>query len=303
MNKRILVISLAVVCIAAVVLVFTLGKGNSEAVASVDGEKISKDDLYEAMVKQGGQQALDGLISQKVVELEAKKQNISVSGQDIQKELDKYYAQYGGEEVFKQALTQSGYTLEQVKKDMELTVKLNKLLEPRIKISEDEKKKYFEENKATFGQPKQVKASHILVETEDKAKEIKEKLAKGEDFAKLAKEKSTDPGSKENGGDLGFFGSGQMVKEFEDAAFALKVGEISAPVKTQYGYHIIKVTETKDAKEANYEENKDKITDTLKEQKMQTEYGAWMQEVYSKYKIENSLTKKSTTDQTSGKTN
>ncbi|MDT3699910.1 MAG: peptidylprolyl isomerase [Thermincola sp.] len=292
MNKRTLIISLAVVCIAAVVLVFTLGKGNSEAVASVDGEKISKDDLYEAMVKQGGQQALDGLISQKVVELEAKKQNITVTEQDIQKELDKYYAQYGGEEVFKQALTQSGYTLERVKKDMELTVKLNKLLEPRIKISEDEKKKYFEENKATFGQPKQVKASHILVETEDKAKEIKEKLAKGEDFAKLAKENSTDPGSKENGGDLGFFGSGQMVKEFEDAAFALKVGEISAPVKTQYGYHIIKVTETKDAKEANYEESKDKITDTLKEQKMQTEYGAWMQEVYPKYKIENSLAPK-----------
>lgn len=292
MNKRTLIISLAVVCIAAVVLVFTLGKGNSDVVASVDGEKISKDDLYEAMVKQGGQQALDGLISQKVVELEAKKQNITVTEQDTQKELDKYYAQYGGEEVFKQALTQSGYTLEQVKKDMELTVKLNKLLEPRIKISEDEKKKYFEENKATFGQPKQVKASHILVETEDKAKEIKEKLAKGEDFAKLAKENSTDPGSKENGGDLGFFGSGQMVKEFEDAANALKVGEISAPVKTEYGYHIIKVTETKDAKEANFEESKDKITDTLKEQKMQTEYGAWMQEVYTKYKIENSLAPK-----------
>lgn len=302
-NKRSLVIHFTILCIVAALLVFGYWKGNTDVVASVNGEKISKDELYDVMLKQGGQQALDSLISQKVVELEAKKQKIAASEQDIQKELDKYYNQYGGKEVFNQALAQNGFTLDEVKKDLELNVKLNKLLETRISISADEQKTYFEENKASFAQEMQVKASHILVETEEKANEIKEKLAKGEDFARLAKENSTDPGSKENGGDLGFFGSGQMVKEFEQAAFALKVGEISAPVKTQHGYHIIKVTEIKDAEEANYEKNKDKISDILFEQKLQTEYGAWLQELYPQYKIENSLVDDKAANQPSGKTN
>ena len=86
-----------------------------------------------------------------------------------------------------------------------------------------------------------VKASHILVKTEDKANWIYNELKKGKDFAKLAKEYSDCP-SKRNGGDLGFFGKGQMVKEFEDAAFSLKEGETSKPVKTEFGYHLIKVT-------------------------------------------------------------
>lgn len=301
--KRNLIIPLTILCIVAALLVFGYWKGKSEVVATVNGENISKDELYDAMLKQSGQQALDSLISKKIIELEAKKQKITVSEKDIQDELEKYYEKYGGKEAFTQALAQNGFTIDEVKKDLELTVKVNKLLKPRIKISEEELKTYFEENKASFAQEKQVKASHILVETEKKANEIKDKLAKGEDFAKLAKENSTDPGSKGKGGDLGFFGRGQMVKEFEEAAFALKVGEISAPVKTEYGYHIIKVTEIKDAKEANYEQSKDKISDILFEQKLQTEYSAWLQELYPKYKIENSLTKNSAADQSSGKTN
>jgi peptidyl-prolyl cis-trans isomerase C len=86
-----------------------------------------------------------------------------------------------------------------------------------------------------------VKASHILVKTEDKANWLCKELAKGRDFAKLAKDYSVCP-SRASGGDLGFFGRGQMVKEFEDAAFSLKEGDVSKPIKTQFGYHVIKVT-------------------------------------------------------------
>lgn len=289
-NTRNLIIYLTILCTVAVFLVFSYWKGNSEIVASVNGEKISKDELYDAMLKQSGQQTLESLISKKVIELEAKKQKVTVSEKDKQNELDKYYEQYGGEEAFNQVLAQNGLSLDEVKKDLEVNVKVTKLLKSRISISNEELKTYFEENKATFAQEKQVKASHILVDKEEKANEIKDKLAKGEDFAKLAKENSKDTGSKENGGDLGFFGSGQMVKEFEEAAFALKVGEISAPVKTQYGYHIIKVAEIKDAEEADYEKSKDKISDILFEQKLEAEYSAWLQELYTKYNIKNSLT-------------
>lgn len=87
----------------------------------------------------------------------------------------------------------------------------------------------------------QVRASHILVQTEDKAKWICGEIDKGKDFGTLAKEYSSCP-SRQNGGDLGFFGKGQMVKEFEDAAFSLKDGQVSKPIKTQFGWHVIKVT-------------------------------------------------------------
>ncbi len=292
-NKRSLIVGLTILCIVAALLVLIKWKGNSEVVASVNGEKISKDELYDAMLKQSGQQTLESLISKKVIELEAKKQKVTVSEKDIQNELNKYYEQYGGEEAFNQVLAQNGLTLDEVKKELVVNVKVTKLLKSRISVSEDEIKNYFEENKATFAQEKQVKASHILVDTEEKANEIKDKLAKGEDFAKLAKDNSKDTGSKENGGDLGFFGTGQMVKEFEEAAFALKAGEISEPVKTQFGYHIIKVTEIKNAEEANYEKSKAKISDILFEQKLQTEYSAWLQDLYKKYDIKNSLTEPS----------
>jgi len=288
--KRSVIISFLILSIT---LAFAAGCGtgnsNQDVVASVNGEDITKNELYELMVKQNGKQALDSLISQKVIELEAKKQKITVSDKDIQKEMETYYETYGGEEAFVQTLQMSGYSLEDVKKELALNIKINKLLEPRIKITEEELKTYFEENKEQFAQQKQVKASHILVETEEKANEIKKKLAEGQDFAQLAKENSTDTQNKDKGGDLGFFGSGDMVKEFEDTAFALKVGEISAPVKTEFGYHIIKVTEIKEAQEANYEQNKSKIKETLFAEKAQAEYGVLMQELQKDYKIENSL--------------
>lgn len=112
------------------------------------------------------------------------------------------------------------------------------------KVSDDEIKARYEKDVAGYVAPEEVHARHILVKTEDEANAILKQLADGGDFQAIAKEKSEDPGSKANGGDLGFFSKGQMVPEFEAEAFALKPGETSTkPVKTQFGYHIIKVEE------------------------------------------------------------
>lgn len=112
------------------------------------------------------------------------------------------------------------------------------------KVSDEEIKARYEKDVAGYVAPEEVHARHILVKTEDEANAILKQLAKGGDFQAIAKEKSEDPGSKANGGDLGFFAKGQMVPEFEAEAFSLKPGETSTkPVKTQFGYHIIKVEE------------------------------------------------------------
>ena len=113
----------------------------------------------------------------------------------------------------------------------------------------------------------EVRTRHILVGSEDEAKQIAERLKKGEDFAALAKEKSKDTTAV--GGELGFFTRGRMIKEFEDAAFALEVGKISEPVQTQFGWHIIKVEEKRERPLPSFDEVKDAITVQLVQQKAQ----------------------------------
>lgn len=130
---------------------------------------------------------------------------------------------------------------------------------------------YYKSRQEEFKIPEQVKARHILVRLEknaseadqkkarEKAEDILKKLKAGEDFAKLAAELSDDPGSKAKGGDLGLFSRGRMVPEFEKAAFSMKPGELSEPVKSPFGYHIIKVEEKKEALSQPYEKVKDKV--------------------------------------------
>lgn len=115
----------------------------------------------------------------------------------------------------------------------------------------------------------EVDARHILVDSEDKAKEVLGKVEKGEDFAKLAEAYSSDPGSKANGGKLGYFSKGQMVKEFEEAAFALKKGEVSKPVQSKFGWHVIKVDDRREKALPTFEEVKDQIVDGMVQQKGQ----------------------------------
>src|SRR5690606_12682980 len=143
--------------------------------------------------------------------LEAKKQKITISEAEIEQALAEYYDYYGGEENFTQLMAMSGTSLAQVKANLTSTLKIKKLLSPRIEVTEEEMKAFFEENKEDFAQEEQVKARHILVATEKEAQEIKDKLAKGEDFAALAKEYSLDDSTKNNGGQLGFFNRGDMT--------------------------------------------------------------------------------------------
>jgi foldase protein PrsA len=286
-NKTIFIMITAF--LLALVVFLSLAFVKEDAVAKFDGESISKDDLYNEMVEQYGAATVDQIISDKIVAAEAKKQKITITTKEINEELDQLKKSYGGEDAFNQVLESNNTTLVALKDDITDYLTLRKILEKEIDISDEELQTYFEENKDSLGEAEQVKASHILVEDENKAKELKAKLDAGEDFAALAKEHSTDKSTKEAGGELGFFEKGTMVAEFDEVAFTLAVNQISNPVKSEYGYHIIKVEDKKEAKEATFEDSKGKIKETLLEQKMETEYQSWLEKKKKEYDIENSF--------------
>jgi len=289
MNKKLLYALLAI-GLAAIVFVVATGFSDSETVATVEGEKITKDELYDVLVKNQGQEAMALLIEKKLVALEMKEGKLSVSDKEIDAEYATYVEGNGGEEAFLAALQQSGMTEKVFKENIVQFLSLQKLMEPRIKITDEEMKAFFEENKEAMAEPAEVEASHILVEDEKKAKEVAKKLKDGGEFAKLAKEYSTDKSNAENGGELGFFTADKMVPEFSEAAFAMKPGEISDPVETSHGFHIILVTDKKEATDAVYKDNVDVIKSKISEQKLETEYPVWIEEMQEKYKITNSLT-------------
>ena len=288
-NIYAIIIGLLILLVLAETIYYNSKTGDNEIVAKVGNEKITKNELYNFLVSQNGQQALDYMISEKIVEMEAKAQNIVVQDAEVEAEIEKAAEQYGSVEAFEQVVTAYGYSMDSIRNDVKKSLLIEKLLRPSIEITEEEMKAYFEENKAYLGEEEKVRARHILVDTEEKALEVKSKLESGGDFAELAKEYSKDDSNKNNGGDLGFFPRGRMLQEFEDAAFSLEIGKISDPVKTDYGYHIIKVEEKKAGKEATYEESKAEIIDALVEEKLPEAYDTWLEKKYESYNIQSFL--------------
>lgn len=266
-------------------------QSKEETVATIGDEKITQDELNDVLVERYGVETLTSLISEKIVELEIAKQDIKIESEVIDKEFKKMEEQYGGKEALANAMKSSNLTEKDLKEDIKNKLSIDKLLKDDIKISDEEIAKYYEENKANFTEEEQVKASHILVEKEDLAKEIKKKLAGGEDFSKLAKEYSIDEGTKVNGGDLGFFGKGKMVPSFDEAAFKLPIGQVSEPIKSDFGYHIIVVNEKKEAKTTSLEENKETIKQMLVDAKLPEAFNTWYSKKVTEYKITNSLEK------------
>lgn len=181
----------------------------------------------------------------------------------------------------------SGYLkkVDDFKKITLVGILLEKEIEAKATVSEKDIKDYYEKHKEDFT-PSQIKASHILVKTEQEAKDIAERLNKGEDFAKIAKKSSIDTASAKNGGDLGFFSPGQMIPEFESAAVKLKKGEISGLVHTQFGYHIIKVTDRKMGQPLEFEKIKGRLLQRLSAEKQKEIFDSYMDGLRKNYKVD-----------------
>lgn len=290
LNKKTKVFVLLIALTVALVGCAAEDKTNEETVATVNGEKISKEDLTEILMKQYGESALDVLITNKIFEMEAESAGIKVEEKDINAEVAELIETYGGQKEYETVLEANNIEEKALLEDISTHLLQSKVLEKVINITDEELATYFEENRATYEQTEQVEASHILVADEATAKEVINKLNEGSDFAELASEYSTDTSSSTNGGSLGYFGAGEMVEEFEKVAFEMEIDEISEPVESEYGFHIIKVTGKQEAKEAVYEDVKEEVYDNLLEIRINEEYSTWLTEKYAEYDIYNSLT-------------
>jgi peptidyl-prolyl cis-trans isomerase C len=233
------------------------------------------------------QQILDRLIQIQILLQKASDSEKAAGRETCTKRLEAIKARAGSEEALNRQLKSVGTTPEELKTKMteESTAQIVLERELKILVSDDEVKKYYDDNPSKFEQPEMVRASHVLLSTRDpeankelpeeqkaakrkKAEDLVKRARAGEDFAKLAKENSDDPGSKDRGGEYAF-ARGQMVPEFEAAAFSLKTNEVSDVVTTQYGYHVIKLSEKIPAKKVELAKVASEVKDYLKQDQMQ----------------------------------
>jgi peptidyl-prolyl cis-trans isomerase C len=245
------------------------------AVATVDGQTVTRKELDEAITRlpeqyksladtvQGRKQVLDNLILTKLLYARARAQG-TPNDPGVKAQVQAYAEQAAIMAMIQQVADKAGASL-----------------------PEGDLRAYYDANKDKFlKSQEQVRASHILVETEAQAKQLRDEIVAGKDFAEAAKASSKDEGSAERGGDLGFFSKNRMVPEFAEAAFGLeKPGDLSPVVKTQFGYHIIKLEEKKPAEQAAFDEVKDRIAEQLKEERQQQAVERYVEDVRAKAKI------------------
>ncbi|KMJ57927.1 hypothetical protein AB685_13925 [Bacillus sp. LL01] len=230
---------------------------NSKVIAETSAGNITQSELYEAMKDRFGEEVLRELVFEKVLS-----EKYEVTDEELQERVDELKQQLGPQ--FDMALAQSGFkNEEQLSQTLRISMLQEKAAMENAEVTEEEIQEHYDAMKH------EIRASHILVEDEETAKEVKKQLDEGADFAELATEFSTDPGSAQNGGDLDWFGSGVMLPEFEEAAYNLEVNEISEPVESMYGYHIIMVTDKKE--KPPLEEIRKDVEEELLQSKVQQE--------------------------------
>ena len=288
-----------------------------EIVARVNGEAINKADLENAVRglegRAGGpvpadqrdrvyRGVLDDMIGYKLLMQEAKARQIAVPDADVDAQVAQIRSQFQSDAQFQQALAAQKMTLEAVRDDARAEMSVEKLVESeiagKVAVKPEAITDFYQKNQDKFQQGPRVRASHILIgipqnadpSTKQQAKAKAEALLKdlktGKDFAATAKASSQDPGSAPNGGDLGYFEQGQMVPPFEQAAFALKPGEMSEVVETQFGYHIIKVADKQDSRLVPLDDARQQIEQYLTQQNRQAQTESFVSALKAKAKIE-----------------
>jgi foldase protein PrsA len=286
------------------------GKVPADAVAVVDGTKINRSDYNQIVAqakksyknqkrdfpKAGSQefqtlknQVVQFLVQREQFEQKAKGLDVKITDKQIDARLAQIQKQYfgGDKKKFEKQLKDQGLTEAQVRKDIRSQIVSEKIFAEvtgNVKVTDKQVEDYYNKNKSQYSQPESREVRHILVKTKAKADDIYNQLKGGADFAALAKKYSQDTGSKANGGKL-TISKGQTVAPFDQTAFLLKTNEISKPVKTEFGYHVIQpIGEVKPAKVTPLKEVQDSIRQQLAQTKKNEAMTKWVEDLKKDYK-------------------
>ncbi len=282
-------------------------------VAKVNGVEIPSSVFYEELDKitsRGAQipadrvarieqNILKRLIEQELINQAVKEAQVVVPDEDLKKGFEEYKQRFQSEEQFENYLKHGRVTKESIEQRIRERRALELLLEKKgdMAVTDAEAQDFYGKNERFYTEKAGIRASHILIKLPenptpeddkkamDKVKQAQERLKKGEAFDKVATEMSEGPAANK-GGDLGFFSQGRMVKEFEDVAFKMKVNEVSEPVKTRFGYHIIKLMERREDRKKTFEEVKEQIVKSLQNKKFFTERRKLLADLEKNAKIE-----------------
>ena len=281
----------------------------SKKIATFEGGSVTQGE-FDELAKQSGipnlspddpqfdaavQQIMPQLVGIEIAKAYASEHNITVTDKEVDQQIEKVKKQVGeqarssgqnlsNQEAYEQALKQNNITESELRADLRENLPVQKVQEEvagKAEPTDAEIQKFYEQNKeAQFTTPEQRCVRHILFnkDQKQKAEDVKKQLEDGADFAKLAKEYSQDPGSAKNGGDLGCLGKGETVPPFEEAAFGAEEGEIVGPVKTEFGYHILEVTDSKPKQTRPLSEVESQIRSQLAAQKQSEAFSKWLDE-------------------------
>lgn len=300
------------------------GNGNpqTDPVALVNGSGISREEyeremnqVRNRMLRQGRQVSdsqlmeikrvvLDNIIGRELLYQESRKQGVLVKTSDTEARWLSMKDSYPSEVEFKNALTEMNLSEESLRTQLERSIALQQFIDGKIGLSitvvEKETKEFYNKNPAYFKKPETVHARHILIKVQPdddasqkaaarkKIETIQRRLSAGEDFSTLARTFSEGP-TGVKGGDLGFFGRGQMVKSFEDAAFALNPGEVSDLVRSSFGYHLINVIDKKPESIYPYDDVKESIYQNLRRQRVDKEVKHYVEKLKSRADVKTFL--------------
>jgi peptidyl-prolyl cis-trans isomerase C len=288
-----------------------------EVIARVNGSNIERGEFERAVksleAQAGGpvpaeqrdtvyRQMVDQIVGMKLLSQEAAVKKVALPETEVDGKLAQVKGQFPNEQAFTAALAERQMTPDKLKAEIRQQMQAMKLVEvevvPTVTITEADLSDFYTKNPDKFQEPEAVHVAHILIRTPENADDAAKKKAKAEaqavlaqlkkggDFAALAKQHSQDPGSAPNGGDLNFVAKGQTVPQFEQAAFALKPGQLSGVVESPFGYHIIKSVAHRDARTVPLQEVKPQLEQFLKQQRIQEKTAAYVEKLKAKSKVE-----------------
>ena len=285
-------------------------------VASVNGSMITAEELdrefnllEKRMAQQGRtlsdlqteeirEKVRENLINIELLAQESKKENIRIEDSEVEEQFNAFRSRFANEAEFTNALSEMAFTEDEIRGKIRETMAIRELISRNVReglsVSDEELSKFYQENRSAFQQPEKVRARHILVQVDtdtdkEKARQTidaaRKRLVDGEDFAAVAQEVSEGP-SASKGGDLGFFGRGQMVKPFEEAAFSLETGAISPVVETRFGYHVLQVTDRQPEKTMAFDEVKGRLEQVLLQEKTKERTDRYIEKLRESAEIE-----------------